>query len=243
MADTLLLDEQSINTDDLSKATLVHELNLQKKPNWLLVKFMNALEGKRQKKKLGWSRPWNKYDLNVFRTHTSNLDIDKEFTGKIFNSLLNTIDELPENYRAFIESLKDDPNLMAFTFYHNRDVKNSQYEGLTLSFGRRLLDDRTKRERLDIVLEDKRLDGSVDGTIDHIRVYVNPWNEFSRDEYYLYQRKDSEISPVFQELYKDSISLYDQWKNDESRQWQHWSVKFIDYFGPRSFIPVNSSFK
>lgn len=244
MADTLLLDEQSINAEDLSKGTLMRELNLQRKPNWLLVKFMNALEGKRQKKKMGWSRPWNKYDLNVFRTHIMDRHEDREFIDSIFDLVLEQITDLPKNYKYFVEDLQDDPNLMAFTFYHNRSLTNTQYEGLTLSFGRRPLDDRTKRERLDVILEDLRVDGEVDGKIDQVRVYVNPWKEFSQDdEYFLYVKQDNEVPSPFNDAYRESVGLYNQWKEEEKRQWQHWSVKFINYFGPRSFIPLNTSFK
>ncbi len=44
------------------------ELNARKKPSKTLRYMMQALESYRQAKKMGWSRPWNKYNLVNFQT-------------------------------------------------------------------------------------------------------------------------------------------------------------------------------
>ena len=43
MEDTLQLDEESIDPEMLSMPVLTREIGLQQRPNWLLVKMMNAL--------------------------------------------------------------------------------------------------------------------------------------------------------------------------------------------------------
>ena len=45
-----------------------------------------------------------------------------------------------------------------------------------------------------------------------------------------------------QSSYRQCVDHYNQWKTEEGRQWSHWSVRYIDYFGPRGFIPQGSSF-
>lgn len=242
---TLELDAQSIAPEELSMGTLMRELNLQKKPAWLLVKLMNALEQKRQKKGLGWSRAWNKYGLNVFRTHLQDVENDREYFDA-FAPLLNSLRErCPAQYRSFIDELLSDPTRMCFTFYHNNDSEAGQFEGLTLSLGRRVPDDKTKRDRLDIILEDRRVDGRVDGKVDRLRVYVCPWESYGPERgFHLIEETEFEESQnaQLQELYAYCVRKYHDWKTDEARQWSHWSVRFIDYFGPRKFIPVGTSF-
>ena len=68
--------------------------------------------------------------------------------------LARWMDQIEESYRRFVEDLVTDPNRMVFTFFHN-----AEYEGITFSMERKLTKDRMKRERIDIVLEDRRVDG------------------------------------------------------------------------------------
>lgn len=241
----LNLDQQSIQPKNLSMQALKRELDLQNKPSWILRKLMNALEAKRMKKKLGWSRPWNKYGVSIFRSHILHIRKDNDYINNALDLALQLIGEVDSHYKTFIESFYQDPKRMAFVFYHNHeDQDGNQYEGLTISIGRKVPDDKTKRDRLDIVLEDLRVDGSVDGQLDRIRVYVNPWQQFQDDKMYVLdiknpQDEDLRIAQVFYDL---SIKNYHNWKEQTERQWEHWSIRYIDYFCGRSFIPQNSSF-
>jgi hypothetical protein len=243
--ETIDLDEQSLKPDELSMETLKHELGLKKRPNWLLVKMMNALEQKRQKKGFGWSRAWNKYGMNTFRAHICNPAADADYIKPGEDFLRACCKGLEGKYADFIEDLLADPKRMVFTFYHNADYDGDQYEGVTFSFGRKVVDDRTKRDRVDIVLEDRRVDGSVDSKVDRLRVYVCPWATYEAKEFHLHEEAPvggGENSPT-QALYDHLVDYYDQWKTDDERLWSHWSVRYIDYFGGRSFIPKGSSFK
>jgi len=244
MAEAPVLDDQSIDIDELSMPALAREISLQKRPNALLVKMMNALEGKRQARGLGWSRAWNKYGLNVFRTHTCDVRMDGDYVEPVIPFLKTFLAGAPEPFAAFADDLLNDPNVMAFTFYHNHEDENQQLEGLTLSFGRKRTEDKTKRDRLDIILEDRRMDGHVDGMIDRLRIYVCPWSHYAKKEFHLVEiaglAKDDQ--EACQAIYDHAVRYYHEWKSDPERQWSHWSTRFIDYFGPRTFIPQNSSF-
>lgn len=238
------LDEQSINPNDLSIAALTREISLQKRPNRLLVKMMNALEGKRQKKGYGWSRAWNKYGLNVFRSHTASMTDDADYVAPVPQFLAELLGPIDEPYHSFITELLDDPACMLFTFYHNSQSENEQYEGLTLSFGRKIPADKTKRDRLDIILEDRRCAGAVDGEVDRVRIYVCPWETYQHKQFHLSETTDflPNQKEAAQTLYDHATAFYHQWKDDEHRQWSHWSTRYIDYFGPRKFIPQKSRF-
>jgi hypothetical protein len=246
MTTTLPLDETSIDPNELSRSTLMREIGLQKRPPWLLRKFMSSLESKRQKKGLGWSRPWNKYHLNVFRTHIHSLSGDRDY----LNSILEAIQQatLPQmdvssEYQSLIPSLLKDPKLMAFTFYHNREENGQQYEGFTLSLGRIVDTDKTKRDRVDLILEDKRVDGTVDGILDSVRIYINPWSMHSQGKYHSIETLEpADIHMESQNIFDDGVQKYQQWKEDPKRQWEHWSIQFIEYFGPRTFIPKGTAF-
>jgi hypothetical protein len=244
MSDAPALDDQSIDIEELSMPALAREISLQKRPNALLVKMMNVLEGKRQAKGLGWSRAWNKYGLNVFRTHRADIGGDCEYFKAATPFLKAFTESVPDHYISFVHELLEDPNAMGFTFYHNDDVDNEQYEGLTLSFGRKRAEDKTKRDRLDIILEDLRVDGSVDGRIDRLRIYICPWSHYADKEFHLIDKTelDQDDQRQCQALYEHCIRFYHEWKGDPERQWSHWSTRYIDYFGPRTFIPQNSSF-
>lgn len=242
---TLPLDAESLRVEELSVPALMRELNLQQRPNWLLRKLMNALEQKRQGKGLGWSRAWNKYGLNVFRTHLQNQNRDPDYFAPIAPLLARLVALAPPAYQAFATELLADPGLMVFTFYHNHDSADGQYEGLTLSFGRKVPGDPTKRDRMDLILEDRRINGRVDGQIDRVRLYVCPWSEYQNDKnHFVVEENGLEADPSgpAQVLYQNCVRHYHAWKGDEARQWSHWSARYIDYFGPRTFIPVGSSF-
>jgi len=245
-ADTQALDNASIRPEALSLSALMRELTLQHKPSRLLARLMNALEKKRQAKGLGWSRAWNKSGLTVFRTHIQRIAEDEDYFRPALPLLNRFLEAAPSRYRDFVSDLLSDPDRMAFTFYHNNNTEDGrQFEGLTLSIGRRVPEDRAKRDRLDIVVEDERENGRVDRTVDRLRIYVCPWATYSENrKFHLTERTDlnPEELALAQGLYKPCVEKYHQWKSDESRQWSHWSVRYIDYFGPRSFIPQGSSF-
>lgn len=238
------LDEHSLDIEELSIPALTREVGLQKKPAALLRKMMNLLEKKRQAKGYGWSRAWNKYGMNVFRTHMCVAQMDEDYIAPLLPFIQRAVGDLSELCGAYVDEFFADPALMAFTFYHNLDAGDKQYEGLTLSLGRKLVEDRTKRDRVDIILEDLRVDGRVDGYVDRVRVYVCPWETYKDKNFFLHEDRDlqGQKKELAQELYAHAIEYYHLWKADEGRQWSHWSTRYIDYFGPRTFIPKGSSF-
>lgn len=225
---------------------LMRELTLQQRPSWLLVRLMNALEQRRQAHGMGWSRPWNKYGLTVFRTLMGCVDQDPGRHPAVQRLLDASLDSAPVRTREFVHELLADPGRMTFIFFHNRVAEDGrQYEGFTLSFGRHATADATKRDRLDIIIEDERRDGAVDGIADRLRVYVCPWWSYGNDRsFHLEERSErsGDDLGIAQSAFTYGVQQYNIGKFDESRQWSHWSQRYIEYFGPRQFIPRGSSF-
>lgn len=230
-----------IDKSGLSSGTLIREINLRRRPNAILRMLMSALEAQRMAKKTGWSRPWNKYGLNIFRSHIHSAEQDAALLGSVYD-LVAGIAGLPGPYREFIESLRADPARMAFTFYHNHRLGEDRYEGLTLSLGRKASTDKTKRDRLDLILEDQCIDGKVDGRVDRVSLYLNPWDLYSEGAWLTRVWTGTEAPEGAQALYAACLAKYRDWKDDPARQWQHWSIRYIEYFGPRTFVPLETSF-
>ena len=240
------LDSASLKPDDLSVPALMREFTLQRRPAWLLIKLMGVLEHRRQVKGVGWSRPWNKTGLTIFRTHVHDIERDADFFPSAYAVLDNFLADSPAEYREFVADLLADPRRMAFTFYHNhKDESGRQFEGLTLSLGRVVNSDATKRDRLDLILEDLREEGRVDGMVDLLRIYVCPWSKYragrAHHQVTLTEPTTNQLISI-QPMYMDCVTRYHAWKSDAARQRSHWSERYTEYFGARNFIPQHSSF-
>lgn len=242
--DSPVLHESAAAAEQLSLSALMREINLREKPVWVLRILMNALDKRRQARGLGWSRPWNKIGMTIFTAHRYQLDQDARRLAGAREAIREFAPE-PLLSLPFIEDLFADPALMAYAFYHNRESVGAQYEGVTLSFGRHVPDDRTKRDRLDLILEDRRIDGRVDGDVDLARIIVCPWSSYGVDrDHQRYEQCEftDDERARFNAVYREAAATYHEWKHDESHQWSHWSAALIDYFGVRTFVPQGTAF-
>jgi hypothetical protein len=238
----LELDAGSLDPAELSMGALTREINLRVKPNALLRMMMGSLEKKRQAKKLGWSRPWNKTGMTVFRSDRFDLASETDLARAWGNGLLDASAGMPREYRDFVLDLWDDASRMAFAFYHNQSESGREYEGLTLSLGRKIPDDKSKRDRIDIVFGDLRRAGAVDRIPDWVRIYVNPFSAWKSGEMWSISLKGGDIPEPLLGLYGMALDAYRRNGEMPDRQWNHWAFRYIDYFGPRTFIPRGSAF-
>src|SRR5947207_672097 len=60
---------------------------------------------------------------------------------------------------------------------------------------------------------------AIHGVADLVRIFVNPWDQC-----------------------REGVTSYLEWKDHPQRQREHWSVRYIGYFGFRTFIPRGTSF-
>lgn len=242
--DTLVQNGQSIDADELSLGTLAGQVDPRGQPAWEVQVMMQALEKRCQARGQGWWRPWNKTGMTIFRAHRHVFPGDADVLHGAMEAIRDFAPE-PLLTLPFIEDVLRDPALTAFTFYHNRESGGAQYEGLTVSFGRPAPDDASRRDRVDLILEDCRVDGRVDGHVDLARIIVCPWSTYGidRDHQRFEQCEFTDDEQVrFDALYRGGVGTFHAWRHDESRQWSHWSADYLEFFGPRTFVPLGTSF-
>jgi len=219
----------SYHIDDATEYQRIKKVISKKnQPNKIMRFLMNALESYRQARKLGWSRPWNKYDLTVFQTFKLNIAEDNDLITQFANVIENDI-SMPSSARKFVEELlADKAHLMGFLFAHDYQQEGQQYEGVTFSLGR--VKDKRYRDRIDLIFESPVNDGVSQG-FSRIRVYIDPFMGVKEPLWSCLVEKD--LSAQAQHLFEQLTDVSWTWAEQEDRLWSHWTSDYIDYFGPR----------
>ena len=220
--------------------TAVRQLDQDKKPPFVLRLLMNALESYRQARKMGWSRPQNKYGLTVFRSFRLDRRQDQSVIDLVIRTFVTEFPELDKESSRDVQALHDDPRLMGFVFVHDGRDEGDLYEGITFSFGR-IASGRTRhRDRFDLILESEIKDGLSQG-LSRVRAYVDPFKPPSRkNPARLFLHHPPRTHEV-QDLFLAGANLYTSWLEESDREWQHWTQRYINYFGPRT-TPVENSY-
>jgi len=203
-------------------------ISRKQQPGKVMRFLMNALESYRQSRKLGWSRPWNKYHLTVFQSFKLKLAVDQELFNHARQLLENDV-AMPSSALHFVKDLLADGQLMGFLFVHDyQDPEEQQlYEGVTLSLGR--IKDKKYRDRIDLIFESPVIDGVSQG-LSRVRVYIDPFMG-AKEPLWHYTLTDNLDSAYlcFEQL---GACSWD-WADDDKKLWNHWTENYINYFGPR----------
>jgi hypothetical protein len=232
----MIKDAYSIKTaDEYSEVRKI--LSKKEKPHKVMCLLMNALESYRQARKLGWSRPWNKYDLTVFQSFKINFERDQSIISLASDLLKNDL-SMPTSARYFVnELLADQEHLMGFIFVHDYQQAGQTYEGVTLSLGR--IHDKKFRDRVDIILESPLQDGHSAG-LSRIRLYVDPYTGIKEPLWSSVVEKNIPDAAV--RLFHDLSDVSWQWSEDAQKHWNHWTSTYISYFGERKLSPDQAYF-
>lgn len=212
-------------------------ISKKQQPGKVMRFLMNALESYRQSRKLGWSRPWNKYHLTVFQSFKLKADVDQNLFA-MARDLLNQDIAMPSSAQHFVQDLLgNEQQLMGFVFVHDyQDPGDSQlYEGVTLSLGR--VNDKKYRDRIDLIFESPVIGGESQG-LSRVRVYIDPYMGAKEPlwTYTLTENLGSHAYTCFDLLSNCSWN----WAVDESKLWNHWTESYIDYFAPRQQVLTQS---
>jgi hypothetical protein len=200
-------------------------------PEQLLRKLMQSLENYRGSRKIGWSRPWNKYGVNTIQSYKLRTE-DQVLHRQACALIERECTRMPEAARSFVEEflLRKMPP-MGFVFLSDIEDGKDLYEVAVISYGRVNADNRRFRDRLDVLLESKIENGRSMG-LSRMRIFVDPYLK-GRMEPLWSQTIDSPASEAGAELFAYVAGLAEDWANDRSRIWKHWITEYIDYFGPR----------
>jgi len=224
------MDTESYKIDSVSEYHRVKKaISKKEQPSKIMRFLMNSLESYRQSRKLGWSRPWNKYNLTVFQSFKLQFKEDQHILD-LSKHLLDQDIAMPSSAKYFVEQLlADEKHLMGFLFVHDFNDNGQQYEGVTLSLGR--VKDKKFRDRIDLIFESPVENGSSQG-FSRIRVFIDP---------YMGAKEPLWSCAVSEKMSHSAFELFDKlstcswdWAEKKERVWQHWTSNYIDYFGPRS---------
>ncbi len=230
----------SIETEDQYRSAVM-QLDQDKKPTFLLRLLMNALESYRQARKMGWSRPQNKYGLTVFHSFRLDRSDDRPLIDLVMKACLTEFTELDGAAGQYIRGLLEDPCLMGFIFVHDCLEEGTRYEGMTFSFGRVATGQARHRDRFDLILESEVSNGSSQG-LSRVRAYVDPFmSPIRKNPARVFIHESPRVTEA-QELFLKGAETYALWQGDADRAWQHWTQRYINYFGPRTRSVGNSFF-
>lgn len=214
-------------------------LSKKKRPARILRVMMNALESYRGARKIGWSRPWNKYGLTVFQT----FKLDHEQLASFADIATDIIDGeclgMPSSACEFCRDLLSRrEELMGFIFVHEfTNIDGRHFEGATLSLGRR--HKRQYRDRLDLIVE-AEVDGEKSNGISRLRLFVDPFH--GTKDLLWSETIDAALSPRTRDLFSGLSAASWDWAHSNEYLWDHWTSAYIDYFGPRQWPMRQSSF-
>jgi len=207
-------------------------------PPAILRLLMRAFEGYRAARKMGWSRPWNKYDLINFQSFRLRPEQDRTLIELGRRVLHEACPELPTEARTFVDELLLDPELMGFIFCHEYRQQGRLWEGATLSLGRKV--HKRYRDRLDIILESELVEGESRG-LGRVRVYIDPYRGKPGPPQWEFTSEDG-LGEASHRLFARLSEISWTWFTDAERRWDHWTSRYIDYFGERQQAPRHSYF-
>jgi len=206
-------------------------LNKQTKPSKTLCLLMNMLESYRQSRKMGWSRPWNKYGLTTFQSFKINPEADYQLCEQTL-AIVNNLEQVPKQTFDFIHELFVEPKrLMGFLFFSEYTEKNIAFETATLSFGRKVIGNTRFRDRFDLVF-DAPIQENCAQHLSRVRLFSDPYNDGSKELLWKTSFTDT-IPEDIQKLFNLLCDYSWQWQCRKDKHWDHWTSRYIDYFGPR----------
>ena len=223
--------------DETAYQAAMKTLDSQDRPAAILRFLMGAFETYRQSRKIGWSRPWNKYGINTFLSFKLSFPKDNDLIERARAVLADECDAMPGVAKKYVDELFADENLMGFIFLQEFSEDGRHFESATLSFGRKT--QKRFRDRVDLILE-APVDGTAVGAFSRLRVFVDPYAEQKEP---IWQKTFEDVSSKnAQSLFGHLAELSWQWAGDSNRIWDHWTSRYIDYFGPRQWAVDESHF-
>ena len=233
--------------DKTAYRAAVTALNTRSRPPAILRFIMQALEHYRQFRKMGWSRPWNKYGIMTFQSFALRFPQDNDLIAMARSVVADQCPDLPGDAAAFLDDLLGDnqesrAQLMGFIFIHEFIEGERRFEGVTLSFGR--VCDKRFRDRFDLILE-APLEKESRNDFSRLRVFIDPFrplNTANAKDPIWTRVIEPAVSESARRLFEKLAAISWDWAEDTSRHWDHWTSAYIDYFGPRQWPVLESNF-
>jgi len=231
---------QRISTDS-AYTSVIKALGRQLESPTIMRHLMRVAENYRAKRKLGWSRPWNKYGLRTFQSFKLDPTADADLLDRGL-SLLGAIDDVPDEARKFVaDLLADSDRLMGFVFLSEYEEDGDHYETATLSLGCKNSSSARHRDRFDIVLDAPVVEKAVK-PVSRVRLFIDPHTPDQMEPIYS-AVVGSPLPEHAVTLFAVLARLSSDWAEDETKVWDHWTSKYVEYFGERQHEQEGSHFK
>jgi hypothetical protein len=214
-------------------------LSRQNRPAKLLKLLMNAFEGYRQARKIGWSRPWNKAGMRTFLAFRLDRERDADLLTRAAAVLADELTTASTQVHDFCAQLLADPQLMIFAFFSEYEEKGISYESMTLSLGRIHAQARRHRDRADLVFDAQVHNQQTQG-LTRLRFFVDPYEKGR--EPLLTTAVQHPLRESSHRLFLELAQLAREHGSDPNYIWDHWTSNYIDYFGPRRWHLEQSIF-
>ena len=91
--------------DEAGYRVAMTTLSKQNRPPIVLRLLMQAFEAYRQARRIGWSRPWNKYGINTFQSFRLRFPADTDLIELARAVLDSSCPDLPAEADAFVQEL------------------------------------------------------------------------------------------------------------------------------------------
>lgn len=225
-----VVETKAIDTE-AEYRTAMSTVGKRSRPPWVLRLLMNALEGYRQARKMGWSRPQNKYGVTTFASFELDVVKDRALIDAAAALLQTRFATLHAEQRQFVNELMTDPELRGFVFFQDITDGERRFEAATISLGRVTQGATRHRDRVDLIVEREviaRL-GMPNG---RIRAFVDPFHPVASGAPVALGAVD--FDGESRSLLATLAAFYAQYRSVPEKQWQHWTQDYIDYFGPRT---------
>lgn len=227
---------------DSDYSSIYQTLTFKDLPSSILSKIMNAFEKYRMAHKYGWSRPWNKENLTIFKSFRWYPFEDEDIFDLVSKFLLQNISLFNERNEDFIRDLLTDRKMQGFLFFHDNLTNSTYREGVTISLGRISNKGTRYRDRMDIILESNIINQTSTQKLDLITLYIDPYlGNLKFPLPIIISNNEMKGFNFLENLQTISTQKFRNWKNTD-REWHHWSQKYIYYFGKRIYAPVNTLF-
>ncbi len=228
-------------TSEAAYVAAARALEHQARPPYVLRLLMRGLEGYRSQRKMGWSRPQNKYGVCTYRSYSLDRTDDAELIFAALRCVRTELSGMPSEQSEFVSELMGDPQLMGFVFCQDLVEGEQRYETVTASFGRVSSVSRRFRDRLDVILDSNVHDGHRVG-LARLRVFVDPFQQPIAAHTPWSAVVDGPRAAGTERLLEQLAAFDRRFEANAEKRWDHWTSRYVEYFGPRQHRVEGSMF-
>ncbi|TPV93547.1 MAG: hypothetical protein B7733_19920 [Myxococcales bacterium FL481] len=228
-------DATALIRQDRDYQSVQAKISARREPPRVMRFLVNAFERYRQRRKIGWSRPWNKAGTVIYHSFRLNRANSEALVSGV-REFVEPVVPRSSDATAFVSELLDASDLMVFVFLSHVEQDGHRFERATIGLGRVHAHAPRHRDRIDIDL-DAAVHGGRGGSLSRARVFVDPYRPDHPEPLFACTCPPT---PEARALFERVVADCDQWRRG-GQTWQHWTADYLDYFGAPKWGLVGSA--